>query len=74
MFSYDKPVNTLRGETQLLGKEDSEPHRIQIGAGSNNTVLGESAQLPADVSEDVHCGEGIFILLVSRKRCLAEGL
>lgn len=39
---------------QPLGHEETESGRVQVGAGANDTTLGQTGQLPGDIREDVH--------------------
>lgn len=42
------------GDAQALRHEEAEARRVQVGAGANDTALGQTGQLPRDVREDVH--------------------
>lgn len=43
-----------RGNTQTLRHQETESGRVQVGAGANDTALGQTGQLPGDIGEDIH--------------------
>lgn len=45
-------------DTETLGHQVTETSRVQVGAASDDAVLGKTAQLPGHVGQDVHCKEG----------------
>lgn len=54
MLSNDPAVAAGRVEVKLLSHQVAETCRVQVGARANNTVTGETTQLPGDVGQDVH--------------------
>lgn len=42
------------GNGQTLGHQETESGRVQVGAGANDTALGQTRQLPGHISQDIH--------------------
>lgn len=55
VLSDDPAVAAGRVEVELLSHEVAETGRVQVGAGADDAVAGEAAQLPGHVGQDVHC-------------------
>lgn len=41
------------GNSQSLRHKETEPRRIQVGSGTDDTVLGQAGELPGHVGEDI---------------------
>ena len=54
MLSDDPAMAGGRVDVQFLSHQVAETGRVQVGAGANDTVAWETAQLPGDVGQDVH--------------------
>lgn len=57
MLADDPAVAAGRVEVELLAHEVAETGRVQVGAGADDTVAREAAQLPGHVGQDVHWKE-----------------
>lgn len=55
MLSDDPAMAARRVEVKLLPHEVAETGRVQVGAGADDAVTGETAQLPGHVGQNVHC-------------------
>lgn len=55
MLSDDPAVAAGRVQVELLSHEVAETGRVQVGAGADDAVTGETAQLPGHVGQNVHC-------------------
>ena len=55
MFSQDPAVEAAGVDPELLGHQEAEACRVQVGAAADDTVLGEAAQFPGDISQHVNC-------------------
>lgn len=55
MLADDPAVAAGGVEVKLLCHEVAETGRVQVGAGADDAVTGEAAQLPGYVGQDVHC-------------------
>lgn len=54
MLADDVPVAGGGGDAELLREQVAEARRVQVGPGAEYAVLGQSAQLPRHVRQDVH--------------------
>lgn len=54
MLPDDPAMAARRVEVELLSHEVAETGGIQVGAGADDTVTWETAQLPGHVCQDVH--------------------
>lgn len=67
----DYPAMAARGvEVKLLSHEVTETGRVQVGAGADDAVTGEPAQLPGHVGQNVHCSRQDTV----RRLCSADRL
>lgn len=57
MLADDPAVAAGRVDVELLAHEVAETGRVQVGAGADDTVAREAAQLPGHVGQDVHWKE-----------------
>lgn len=57
VLADDPAVAAGRVEVELLAHEVAETGRVQVGAGADDTVAREAAQLPGHVGQDVHWKE-----------------
>lgn len=55
MLSQDVTVEAGGVDAQLLGHEEAETGRVQVGAAAEDAVLGKAAELPCHIGHDVHC-------------------
>lgn len=55
MLSDYPAVAARRVEVELLSHEVAETGGVQVGAGADDAVAGETAQLPGHVGQNVHC-------------------
>jgi hypothetical protein len=46
-------LHILRVDVEVLGEEEPEPGRVEVGAGPDDAAGREARQLPGDVGEDV---------------------
>lgn len=53
MFADDPAVAWSRSDIQTLWHQKSKPWWIQIGAGADDTILGQTAQLPRNICQDI---------------------
>lgn len=53
-LTNDPSVAGGGGNGQTLGHQETESGRIQVGAGANDTALGQTRQLPGDISQDIY--------------------
>lgn len=58
MLSQDVAVEAACMDAQLLGHDEAETGRVQVGAAADHAVLGKAAELPRHVSHDVNCVRG----------------
>lgn len=54
MLSNDPAVATGGVKVQLLAHKVAETTGVQVGAGTDDAVTGETAQLPGHVGQDVN--------------------
>lgn len=54
MFANDPAVARRRGDVHPLTHEEPEPGRVEVRARTDDPVLGETAQLPRHVTENVN--------------------
>lgn len=54
MLSDDPAMAAGGVEVELLSHEVAETGRVQVGAGADDAVTGETTQLPGHVGQDVH--------------------
>lgn len=61
MLSQDVAVEATRVDAQLLGHDEAEAGRVQVGAAADDPVFGKAAELPGHVGHDIHCvgGHGV---------------
>lgn len=57
MLADDPAVAAGWVEVELLAHEVAETGRVQVGAGADDAVAREAAQLPGHVGQDVHWKE-----------------
>lgn len=50
----DPAVAARRVDVELLANQVAEAGRVQVGAGADDTVTGEAADLPGNIGQDVH--------------------
>ena len=55
MFSQDPPVEAAGVDSQFVSHQEAEAGRVQVGAAADDAVLGEAAQFPGHVGQNVHC-------------------
>lgn len=55
MLPQDVAVEAARVDAQLLGHDEAETGRVQVGAAADDAVLGKAAEFPRHVGHDVHC-------------------
>lgn len=55
MLSQNVAVEAACVDSQLLGHDEAETGRVQVGAAADDAVLGKAAELPRHVGHDVHC-------------------
>lgn len=65
MLAQDPAVEAAGVDPQLVGHQEAEPSRVQVGAAADDAVLGEAAQLPGHVGQHVDCG--------GERRCQRRG-
>lgn len=66
MLPQDPAVEAAGVDPQLVGHQEAESRRVQVGAAADDAVLGEAAQFPGHVGQHVDWrGE---------RRCQKEGL
>lgn len=54
MLANDESVARGGSHSELLGHQEAESRGVQVGAGADDTVLGQPAELPGHVSQHVH--------------------
>ena len=54
MFSNNVGVAGSGCDGQFLRQQVPEPARVQVGAGADDAVLGQPADLPRHVCEHIH--------------------
>lgn len=54
VLADDPAVAAGRVDVELLSHQVAEAGRVQVGAGADDAVTGEAAQLPRHVRQDVH--------------------
>lgn len=54
MLADDPAVAAGGVDVELLSHEVAETRGVQVGAGADDAVTGETAQLPGHVGQDVH--------------------
>lgn len=55
MFSQDPAVEAAGVDPQLVGYQEAESRRVQVGATTDDAVLGEPTQFPGHVGQHVDC-------------------
>lgn len=55
MLSNNPAMAAGRVELQLLAHNVTEPSRVQVGATADHAVLGQTAQLPGHIGQNIHC-------------------
>lgn len=65
VLSQDPAVEAGGVDPQLVGHQEAESRRVQVGAAANDAVLGEAAQFPGHVRQHVNCG--------GERRCQKRG-
>lgn len=53
MFADDPSVHAVGGDAETLGEQEPESRRVQVGAGADDSVLGQTTHLPGHVGENV---------------------
>lgn len=53
MLANDPAMAAGRVEVELLAHEVAEAGRVQVGAGADDAVAREAAQLPGHVGQDI---------------------
>lgn len=56
MLSDDPAMAAGRVEVELLSHDVTETSGVQVSAGANDAVTGETAQLPGHIGQDVDWG------------------
>lgn len=54
MFTDDPAVSRRGRGMETLGQKDTETGRVEVGARSNDTLLGQAADFPGNVSQQIH--------------------
>lgn len=54
VLSNDPAVATAGVQVELLSHQVAETGRVQVGAAADDAVLGQTAQLPGYVGQDIH--------------------
>ncbi len=55
MFSQNPSVEAAGMQAQPLAHQIPEASRVQVGPAADDAVLGQAAQLPGHVCQNVHC-------------------
>lgn len=49
-----KDLDILSVDIKMISNEETETGGVQVGAGTNDTVGGETGEFPSDVGENIH--------------------
>lgn len=55
VLPQDPAIEAAGVDPQLVGHQEAESGRVQVGAAADDAVLGEAAQLPGHVGQHVNC-------------------
>ncbi len=55
MFSQNPSVEAAGMDAQPLGHQIPEASRVQVGPAADDAVLGQAAQLPGHICQNIHC-------------------
>ena len=55
VFADDPAVHVGRRDAQLLADQEMEARRVQVRTAPQHAVMGETADLPRNVRQNVHC-------------------
>ncbi len=68
VLAQDPAVEAAGVDSQFVGHQEAKACRVQVGAAPDDAVLGEAAQFPGYISQNINCRRA---LLLEGEHCMS---